>query len=105
MINLQYTTDEVLIKNIHYMTINPYNEYIVIRNDQEVIGLFEIQSLTKICGILHLHIIQKHQRKGYGQKAFKTLIECLKGSKYKSLISGLPVENKAILRLSNNTQS
>ena len=93
-----------LIHSIYPLEINDRHDYFVIYHFDKVIGLFEIQPLTRITGVLHLHIKDEFQNQGLAIKAFNRLIEDLKNSPYKQLIGCIPSSNKRIMSIVNKTR-
>lgn len=99
------TTNEALIKSVHPGVPNFQNEFYLIISDQKLLGIFEIQELTKITGILHMHLTPEYQGKGLGIQCFNELIKMLKGGKYSHLMGTLPAENHRILSVANKTKA
>lgn len=94
---------------IHYvfpnLNINQHNLYFEISLSGKIIGLFEIQILTQITGILHLHILEEFQNQGLAIHAVKELIKALKNTEIKQLIGTIPETNQHIMSIVNKTPS
>lgn len=105
MINIIPTKNITLIKSIFPMEPNLLNDFRVIAYKGDLIGLFEIQPITSITGILHMHIIKEFQNQGLAIKAFNQLIEDLKSSPFKQLIGSIPEHNKNIMSIVKKTQA
>ncbi len=85
--------------------VNKAHEYYIIIVENDVVGLFEIQPLSKITGILHLHILEKHQKRGLAINAVNELINVLQNSSYQQLIGTIPENNKHIMSIVNKTKA
>lgn len=73
--------------------INKAHEYYLIYKDQVIVGLFEIQPISKITGNLHMHILEKYQKQRLACKSVLELKKILKNSDYKQLIGTIPANN------------
>lgn len=99
------TKETVLIQSIYPLIPNTEHKYYLIEESNNIIGMFEIQPITKITGILHLHIKEHYQNKGLAIKAFNKLLEILKNGSIKQLIGTIPEDNKNIMSVVNKTKA
>ncbi len=101
------TTNPIVINRIYQLDVNIRNKYLLILDEdiKTYIGLFEIQPITKITGILHMHVSPEFQKKGNGIKAFNALMDYLKDKEFKQLIGTIPVKNNKIMSVVNKTEA
>ena len=107
MIHLIPTKDVDLIwtlSGIEILDIDLKHDWLVIKEEYKLIGIFEINPLTKISGLLHLNILEEYQNQGIAIKAFNALIKYLKTTNYKQIIGSIPEKNKKIMSIVNKTK-
>ncbi len=85
-----------LIKDIYpELDINVKNDYIIIKVNQNNIGFFELQPLTKITSLLHTYIAKEYRNKHYSSRATKKLLEYVKeNTRIHKLLGSIPVSVK-----------
>jgi RimJ/RimL family protein N-acetyltransferase len=108
MIKIEFVTDpyEVLayIQQELALTVSFDSMYLKIINDNELIGFFEVQELTKITSILHIHILERFQNKGYSGQLLIPLLNFIKmNTSIKMLVSTISSQNKRMLSVMMKT--
>jgi RimJ/RimL family protein N-acetyltransferase len=108
MIKIEFVNDpyEVLayIQQELALTVSFDSMYLKIINDNELIGFFEIQELTKITSILHIHILERFQNKGYSGQLLTPLLNFLKrNTSIKMLVATISSQNKRMLSVMMRT--
>lgn len=103
---LKTTLNPDIINSIYKLDINAANLYITIQIDNKYVGMFELQEMTKITYIVHMHIKEEYQKQGLGPKAFKELLQYLKEtSQIRKLIGSIPANNNRILSIVKKTSA
>ena len=98
MITIEKTTHHKLIKDLTTYDTYTSSRYFLIKSDDFIVGIFELQAITKITETVHLYILPAFQKKGIAYSAFLELIEYLKQEqKILKLICTIPITNKNIL--------
>ncbi len=105
MLRIFQTKNPHIIRSVFNFEPDLEHEFIIINKDTKIIGMFEIQPVTKITGILHLHIKQEYQNQGIASEAMKKLVASLKQTNYKSLVALIPASNKNIMSIVNKTKA
>ncbi len=92
-----------IVKEIYPdIDINIHNEYIIIKVNENNVGLFELQPLTKISYVLHSYIRPEFRDKSYSTRATKALVKFLKErTQIKKLIGAIPVLIAKQLNIAN----
>jgi hypothetical protein len=104
-INLLPTKNIQVIKSVYDLEPNLTHEWLLIIKDNNIVGMFEIQPLSKITGIVHLHIKEEFQKQGVAIEAMNALTEYLKPTPIKQLIGSIAVKNKHIMSIVNKTKA
>lgn len=97
------TKSKLLIQSVYPVEIVDTHDYLMMHQEGQVKGLFEIQPITKITGMVHMHIKEEHQNQGIGIDAFNALLMYLRGRQYKQLIGPIPEHNTRIQSIVNKT--
>ncbi len=101
---IHQTTNVALIRQTSGFEPNMSNIWLIINFRSKAIGLFELQEVSKIASIVHMHIISGYQKQDLGLLAFKKLVEYLSlHSKIKTLIGTIPAKNSHIMSIVNRT--
>lgn len=102
--NIISTKNLSLINSVKQLDPDLFHDWLLIVKDDQILGMFEIQPITKITGILHLHIKDEFQKQGTALKAVNELIEYLKENTiYQQLIGTIPISNTYIRSVVDKT--
>lgn len=75
-----------------------------INHNNESVGCFQLQEVTKITVSVHMSLLEEYQNKDIAIKCFKPLLEQLKkDTTYSKLVCTVPVNNKHMLSVLNKT--
>lgn len=105
MITLLKTTSIKHIKQINPdIQPNILNTWVVIKDNKYEVGLFEIQELTKITGIVHFYIKPEVRNQGYGKKMCPLLLRFAKEKTgFRKLIASIPAYNIPMIAVMKHT--
>lgn len=98
MMSVIYTQDLNLVSKILPYIPNPTHSYLLIDKDDQLVGAYEIQEMSKILVNIHLHIIEGYQRLGIGLESYKELVKFMVVfSPYKAMMCTVPKNNTAMI--------
>jgi len=102
--NLVETKNITKIQSIYHLMPDLMHTWLIINKDDQSIGMFELQELTKVTAIIHMHIKSEYQNLGYAIRSYRPLVKYIKeNTEYQSLMAPVPQNNKRMLRVLTKT--
>lgn len=89
------TTDMDLCNSITGFKLNPRDRYYLILVNGNIAGVYQVQEITNILCLLHMHITEKYRNQDIARQSFKDLIDNhLKDLGYMNLLGTVSQSNE-----------
>lgn len=104
MITIEKTLDIDLVHHLVRFKTDVKTHYYLIMRDNHIVGVYQLQELTKVTALIHMHILPEYQAKGIANESFNTFLKLLEGNKrITKLVATIAATNKYMRKAIDKT--